>query len=836
MKKKFSKILGIGLTLALLTSLLLTAAPVSADVSEALVDLDDDEISADNVWTVTFAITDALTTANDIIIIWPDGFDITPIVEGTADDDGDTVVTDDPDDDLRVGSSSGIGVAALISTSTDGAFSTTYETNDTLIINVPGNIGAGATVQVVIGSATDTALRGINADDIGTFNLIVSTSIEDEEIDSEDFELVIPTPDVPSGVVQLRNPSDILMDNFTGNDAIQLAIDDTRTTADFILRVGEGNYTNAVAVNEADITIEAAGDVEDTIIEGAVTMSALDCVLDGFTIDGSVTVAATGDGSILENLVFDGGSTLTITAAGIDVEVTDCTFDVEDSVGIDMNEAADVTGSTFTVEDGGLAIAVDAAADGGTIDDNTFTGDSGEGDGITLAGDTDVTDNTFDSLEGAIGITLAEVTLNGNEFKDTETSAIIVNSAAVFVHIVNNTFTGSDDDVVLDVDLNSALVFFMFNTITDSAGDEGVLITNDGGAALSAANNWWGDAAGPAEGDDAFGGADATVSEPYLPGAVSPGSALATITADFDEEDDVGVRVEVTDGVGTMDVVGAAQYAANPVAAIDDAVGFWDVAVVGTTGVVDEITIRFYTTVTEDTELWVWAEARGEWLEAEAAVPNLFAGFIGVVVDATSIPTIDDLGELPFAVVEPPITGTIDAPGIVMPKAGAMDVSLTPTFDWLPVAGADAYAFQLADNAVFAPPLLMSFYDDISCLTETVYTHTTELDYGKAYHWRVKAVSGSFTVIIDSRGRFVEKYFDIESAWNENVFITMDEPVEPTPPVVVEEAPPVVIEQPDIILPTPTPVTPGWIYAIIGVGAVLVIALLVLIVRTRRVA
>jgi len=90
----------------------------------------------------------------------------------------------------------------------------------------------------------------------------------------------------------------------------------------------------------------------------------------------------------------------------------------------------------------------------------------------------------------------------------------------------------------------------------------------------------------------------------------------------------------------------------------------------------------------------------------------------------------------------------------------------------------------------------------------------------------------------------------LESAWASGVFVTMDEPEEPTPPIVIEEAPElpdITIEQPDITITSPdivvplpdvveTPITPTWIYVIIGVGAVLVIALLVLIVRTRRVA
>jgi len=54
--------------------------------------------------------------------------------------------------------------------------------------------------------------------------------------------------------------------------------------------------------------------------------------------------------------------------------------------------------------------------------------------------------------------------------------------------------------------------------------------------------------------------------------------------------------------------------------------------------------------------------------------------------------------------------------------------------------------------------------------------------------------------------------------------------MEPQPPVVVEENP-----TPNITLTVPEAETPGYIWAIIAVGAILTIAVIVLIVRTRRV-
>ncbi|MBA7564660.1 hypothetical protein ES708_06323 [subsurface metagenome] len=191
------------------------------------------------------------------------------------------------------------------------------------------------------------------------------------------------------------------------------------------------------------------------------------------------------------------------------------------------------------------------------------------------------------------------------------------------------------------------------------------------------------------------------------------------------------------------------------------------------------------------------------------------------VTDATS-PTIEDLEELPFVLVAGAAVVLDTPPEILAPVTGDDTVSLTPIFAWGTVAGADGYNFQLADNANFVTPMV-KLDGDLGRLVVTAYAYVGELPYSTPYYWRVKAVSGTVAA-----GDLAE------SAWSTGVFITMDEPVEPTPPV---EGPPVVIEPiVEVIVPPATPMTPGWIYAIIAVGAVLVIALLVLIVRTRRVA
>ncbi|TET25860.1 MAG: hypothetical protein E3J67_02955 [Dehalococcoidia bacterium] len=134
------------------------------------------------------------------------------------------------------------------------------------------------------------------------------------------------------------------------------------------------------------------------------------------------------------------------------------------------------------------------------------------------------------------------------------------------------------------------------------------------------------------------------------------------------------------------------------------------------------------------------------------------------------------------------------------PWMGATDVPLAPTFAWNTADWATGYEFELADNDAFTDAFTKS-------LTTTVYQYETDLTYFTTYFWKVRAVSATGT-----------------SNWATGVFTTMERPAE-----IVEPPPPVEIP------PLPAPITPAWIWAIVVIGAVLVIAVIVLIVMTRRV-
>jgi len=133
------------------------------------------------------------------------------------------------------------------------------------------------------------------------------------------------------------------------------------------------------------------------------------------------------------------------------------------------------------------------------------------------------------------------------------------------------------------------------------------------------------------------------------------------------------------------------------------------------------------------------------------------------------------------------------------PVVGATNVPVSGTaLTWAPYARATKYEVKLATDAALTDVL------GTAQVEGTAYQYDSDLSYSTTYFWAVRAIE------------------PVPSDWSPTAhFTTMAEPVEEPEP-----EPPVVIEQPTI--------TPAYIYAIIAVGALLVIAVLVLIVRTRR--
>jgi len=165
-------------------------------------------------------------------------------------------------------------------------------------------------------------------------------------------------------------------------------------------------------------------------------------------------------------------------------------------------------------------------------------------------------------------------------------------------------------------------------------------------------------------------------------------------------------------------------------------------------------------------------------------------------------------------------------------------VPLKPVFNWAAITGAVSYDLQVSDNPVFVNPL-----DAQTGLNTTVWTFTKTLENSKTYYWRVRAISASNTA----------------SAWTSSAFTTVSAAaavptgtVTAPPPatttvtsILPAVTPTVTVNVPSQAVPTytitvpPAPTTsaatPASIWVLIAIGAVLIIAVIVLIARTRRV-
>jgi hypothetical protein len=167
----------------------------------------------------------------------------------------------------------------------------------------------------------------------------------------------------------------------------------------------------------------------------------------------------------------------------------------------------------------------------------------------------------------------------------------------------------------------------------------------------------------------------------------------------------------------------------------------------------------------------------------------------------------------------------LDSVGRLSPANGASGVATTAAITWGAVVGASAYNFKISTDPSFA-----TVVDSKDGLTTTAYVPAKALDAGKTYFWEVQSVSGTAT-----------------SSWIVSAFTTAAAGTGPgatatgpvITPVITFTVPPAATPTYTFTVPaggnnTPNS-TPGYIWVIIVIGAVLVIAVIVLIVRTRRV-
>lgn len=177
-------------------------------------------------------------------------------------------------------------------------------------------------------------------------------------------------------------------------------------------------------------------------------------------------------------------------------------------------------------------------------------------------------------------------------------------------------------------------------------------------------------------------------------------------------------------------------------------------------------------------------------------------------------------------------TASLDKPfGLAGPAVGATDVPVQPVLSWSAYSGALWYEVTVSEDPSFAIP---EFSHNVKGNTFYGVTADEALKNSTTYYWRVRGVTAEPYV----QGAAV---ITPSGPWSTGAFTTVAAAAAAAPPAVITvpaPAPPAQVIQ----LPAPAPVQvpaaiPDWmLMTIIVIGAVLVIALVILIVRTRRVA
>jgi photosystem II stability/assembly factor-like uncharacterized protein len=157
---------------------------------------------------------------------------------------------------------------------------------------------------------------------------------------------------------------------------------------------------------------------------------------------------------------------------------------------------------------------------------------------------------------------------------------------------------------------------------------------------------------------------------------------------------------------------------------------------------------------------------------------------------------------------------TLSPIDLISPSTGTSGVSISPTFAWSEAQGATGYVIEVADSSNFA----IITYSHTT--TDAVYASTEELDYSTVYYWRVRPTGTAYPTA--------------STPFVTGIFTTAAKPTTPVtaPPITITNTTSTFTVQ----VPPTTNVIPTYLlWIIIGIGAILVITLIVLIVRTRRV-
>jgi hypothetical protein len=374
-------------------------------------------------------------------------------------------------------------------------------------------------------------------------------------------------------------------------------------------------------------------------------------------------------------------------------------------------------------------------------------------------------------------------------------------------------------EYIINVAANDNLVTVMANQFSGNTKNAIDAANAVFGTPLNVTHNYWGGtAANPASVTTA-----PLISYANPLGAAPTNGSIEVGAASLDASATAGAVVSAAVGSTTL---GAVRLGANPVTtALPSTVtakSYYDVFGVGT---VVTATIQFNGTTAAPiaaTDLvYMWNTVYGRW-DVLATGANAYGNYV-TITGANISGTVFALVTLIPTV--PPVVGDITPQ---YPEDGAVNVPIDVTFTWASVAGATGYQFAIAqDNPDLANKFAVL---DYSANTITNAHEVQEvLLYDTTYWWEVRSVAGTvyspWTIV---------SFFTTEKAPVATSTTTAPQ-ITVTNTTVTYTNPPATTITYTLPQPKETQPIPSYLlWAVIAVGAVLVIAVIVLIVRTRR--
>jgi hypothetical protein len=546
---------------------------------------------------------------------------------------------------------------------------------------------------------------------------------------------------------------------------------------------------------------------------------------------------------------------INVIAAVTGVTISTNTFTGTAGTGINITAGPTliITGNTFT----GLesAVKISGTPSAVTITNNTIS------NGITNYASTSV-------YVGAI-----EVNLVGTPILNIQGNAIYSNAgysvdiANAGTNLLSTYVTGNDFHANAKGMYNASTVAYVAGVSTGT---------------LSTVQNWWGNVTGPANATLNPSGTGDAISTgisfspvltvgPSAGGSAVVSAAQAGVATTFDFSTKSGVTLVGFTGpvntiIGTEKLTGNPKTGFNPPYPAISSSAYFDVYTSASSTTAFQV--KFYASgITANTQAYYYSTLSNGWVLASSQGVAGTGDFVYVNVGlagAGVAPSVNDFTGTPFVLVSG--TGTTPAAfTIIAPTVGANMGLTNISFTWAPVANVTSYEFIMADNSGFTTPLV-----DQKALPLPVYQYSgANLTAGKTYFWRVIAYQGSNVVGNSQIGYFTAATpattavststststttvtapavtSTVTPITVTNTTITYPQATStilPTPTVVITTNP-----QATIIFTNPAPVvttytlptlpvtevTPAWIWGVIGIGAVLIIVVIVLIVRTRR--